>query len=94
MEHDTCFARTTKFIAKSMGWGKSDKTTKIQRISSPDVADGHGVVHIEEEEVYSWREVSLIWDKACLWGFLILNVISTVAFMTALAIGGEVQGIR
>ena len=25
--------------------------------------------HFEEEEVVSWREVSEIWNKACLWFF-------------------------
>ena len=94
MENDTCFARTTKFVAKTIGWNQGSKTTKIQRISSPDIADGHVGVHVEEEEIYSWREVSLIWDKACLWFFLFVTIISTIAFMTALSIGGEVQGVR
>ena len=94
MDNNTCVGKLTKFMAKTLRWGKGEKTTKIQRIMTPDVADGHPMVHVTEEEIYSWREVSEIWDRACLWSFLFVTVFSTIVFMIALAVGGEIQGIR
>ena len=94
MENRTCLGKFTNFLAVIIRWGKGEKTTKVVRIKTPDVGDGMDHEHFEEEEVYSWREVSEIWNKACLWSFMFMTFISTLVFMTILSAGGEIQGVR
>ena len=96
MDNSTCIGKFTNFLSVIVRWSKGKKVTKVVRIKTPipDVGDGTDHDHFEEEEVYSWREVSEIWNKACLWFFMFMTFISTIVFMTILSAGGEIQGIR
>ena len=86
MPNGTCAAYLTKCIAKGLSCGRSNKTL------APDIADGLFKTPVQvPPKVYSWREVSMIWDKACLRIFFFLTVLSTVVFMTVLAVGGEMH---
>ena len=93
MENKTYVGKFTQSLAKLVRWDNNDRTTKVQRIVRTDVGDGSDA-YIEEEQIYSWQEVSMIWNRACLWFFFFLTFFSTLIFMTLLAAGGEIQDVR
>ena len=88
IENTSYFARVTKLIEKCTCSGFKKV---VPRDVTPDIADGHFMVSADVKEVYSWREVAMIWDKACLRIFFCLTLLSTVVFMTVLSVGGKLQ---
>ena len=84
------FAKLTKFTEKCICYCFK-KTVPVE--VTPDIADGHFAVAPEVRDVYSWREVAVVWDKACLRIFFCLAVLSTAVFMAVLSIGGRLMEV-